>query len=147
MRTFQEELAQVEEATQVDYPDQQSLEDHYEINLLNGFKKMQKYYDKLDDMGAYYAATVLNPHMKHFCKIIWKEHLLWLQKADTAFQILWGKYKSKAVLNQITSSTLVVPTLTVKERPYAGIDAYTEAYYYESNEEEGKAATLDKFQC
>ena len=85
MRIFQKELAQVEEATQVNYPDQQSLEDHYEINLLNGFKKMQKYYDKLDNTGAYYAATVLNPHIKHFCKNIWKEYPLWLQKVDIAF--------------------------------------------------------------
>jgi hypothetical protein len=108
---------------------------------------MQKYYDKLDDTGVYYAAMVLNPHMKRFCKNAWKEYPLCLQKAEIAFQRLWDKYKFKDVLDQTTGFTTVTPTLTVKERPYAGVDAHTEAYCYESNEEQNNPATLDEYQC
>ena len=107
---------------------------------------MQKYYDKLDDTGAYCAATVLNPRTKRFCKNAWKEHPLWLQKADATFQTLWGEYKFKPVLNKTTSSAPATPTPTVKERPYAGVDAHTEAYCYENDEGKGEAAALDEYQ-
>ena len=48
MRHYEEAKARLTEATTEDYPDQEAIEDHYEINVNRGWAKLQKYYAALN---------------------------------------------------------------------------------------------------
>jgi hypothetical protein len=45
----------------IDYPDQEALENYYESALNRRWLKLSKYYNKLNDIPVYYAATILHP--------------------------------------------------------------------------------------
>ena len=66
MKIFEEAKARTAEATIEDYPDQEAIEDHYDININAAWSKLEKYYKKLDDTPVYYAAVLLHPNLKRF---------------------------------------------------------------------------------
>ncbi|TKA64011.1 hypothetical protein B0A49_09567 [Cryomyces minteri] len=57
LQVFEEAKERVAEATTENYPNQEALEDHYSTNVNRGWKKLRKYFEKLDDTPAYYAAA------------------------------------------------------------------------------------------
>jgi hypothetical protein len=68
IRYYEEAKARLTEATTEDYPDQEAIEDHYEINVNRGWAKLQKYYAALNQTPIYYAACLLHPNLKRFCQ-------------------------------------------------------------------------------
>ena len=138
LEKFEEEASGVNKAHQVNYPDQEAMEDHYKINLNNGWKKLQKYYNKLDDSPVWYAATILNPCTKRYCKKAWKDQPQWLVKCDTAFQKLWGEFKVHVAQEAQKASIPAAPSPSsyIKDRPYVGIDDHINALSNESDEDE-----------
>lgn len=89
LNLFEEKKARVAEALIEDYPNQEPIEDHYAINLNRGQLKLQKYFEKLNKTPVYYAAVLLYPLYKYFCKYIWADRPDWLIKNDLAFLKLW----------------------------------------------------------
>jgi len=94
LKLFEERKARVAEATAESYPDQGPIEDHYAINLNRGWLKLKKYFEKLDTTPVYYAAVLLHPLYKNFCKHAWADRPDWLIKNDAAFLNLWLLYKA-----------------------------------------------------
>jgi len=84
-----------EQYTSINFNEADALEDHLVINVRAGWKKLRKYYEKLDDSPAYYAATILHPYYKYYCDNSWKKQPGWLEKADAQFQELWSEYKGE----------------------------------------------------
>lgn len=91
---IEEKKDRVKDATPNNYPDQEAIEDHYEINVNAGWLKLKKYWEKLDDTPVYYAAAVLHPYYHDFCKKWWSDRPDWLRNYDAAFQKLWLEYKN-----------------------------------------------------
>lgn len=88
IRHYEEAKARLTEATTEDYPDQDAIKDHYEINVNRGWAKLQKYYTALNQTPIYYAACLLHPNLKRFCQNNWKERPDWITSCDTSFQEL-----------------------------------------------------------
>ena len=42
--------------------------DHLYINLRAAWRKVNEYYNKLDDSFIYYAATCFRPYYKYYCE-------------------------------------------------------------------------------
>lgn len=84
-----------EQYTSVDFNYADAPEDYLAINVRAGWKKLQKYYKKLDDSPAYYAATILHPYYKYYCDNSWRRQPGWLERADSQFQELWSEYKGE----------------------------------------------------
>ncbi len=97
LQKFEHAIHCVDAATLFNYPDQEAIEDHYAINLKCGWKKLIKYFNKINKTPAYYTATLLNPATKLFCSNAWVEHPEWIIKCDAAFQKLWSKYKDRPI--------------------------------------------------
>lgn len=104
LNLFEEKKARVAEATMEGYPDQEPIKDHYAINLNRGWLKLQKYFKKLNETPVYYAAVLLHPLYKNFCKYTWADRPDWLIKNDSAFLKLWLQYKAEPETS-ITSPT------------------------------------------
>src|SRR2546421_156290 len=58
LKQFEDKVACVDKATLVDYPNQEAIEDHYAINLKCGWKKLKKYFNKINKTPAYYTTTL-----------------------------------------------------------------------------------------
>ncbi|TKA77909.1 hypothetical protein B0A49_04300 [Cryomyces minteri] len=109
----------VAEATVENYPNREALEDHYSTDLDRGWKKLQKYFEKLDDAPAYYAAIILHPHLKSvLCANAWKDRPDWIINSNAAFQKLWQTYKGRSV-------ALPQPYVTRRIRPHSDPSNYT----------------------
>jgi hypothetical protein len=67
-------------------------EDHLAINLRAALVKAREYYNKLDVLPAYYAATILHPRYKFYCDIAWAEHPEWIESSNGNFRALWAAY-------------------------------------------------------
>jgi hypothetical protein len=48
-------------------------EDHLATNLRAAWAKANDYYSKLDDLPAYYAATILYLYYKHYLNKVWSD--------------------------------------------------------------------------
>jgi hypothetical protein len=81
--------------SEVDYNSPTSPEDHFKTNVNLGWAKLNKYYSKLDDSPAYYAATILHPYYKYFCDNAWQDRPEWLATCNAAFQELWAGYRDE----------------------------------------------------
>jgi hypothetical protein len=73
-------------------------EDHLAINLKAAWRKADRYYSKLDDSPAYYAAVCLHPYYKHYCENSWADKAGWLDTNNAASRQLWPLYKPVAAL-------------------------------------------------
>lgn len=89
---FEELKSRLKDATLQNYPDQEHMEDHFEINVTAGWRKLQKYYAKLDETPVYYASVLLHPQWKDLLIQAWKDKPDWLRKNNAAFQRLWKEY-------------------------------------------------------
>ncbi|OCK76588.1 hypothetical protein K432DRAFT_306046, partial [Lepidopterella palustris CBS 459.81] len=43
------------------------------INIKAAWKRLEKYYNTLDDSPAYYNATILYPYYKSYCDNAWRD--------------------------------------------------------------------------
>jgi hypothetical protein len=59
--------AEKDRLSEVDYETEDALEDHYKTSINLGWEKFSKYWNKLDESLAYYAATLLHPQYKFYC--------------------------------------------------------------------------------
>ena len=73
------------------------MEDYYAINLKCGWKKLKKYFNKIDETPAYYTATLLNPATKFFCENTWADQPEWIARCNIAFRRLWSQYKDQPI--------------------------------------------------
>ena len=51
-----------------DYPNQEAIEDYYDININIVWSKLKKYYNKLNNIPVYYTAVLLHLNLKQFCQ-------------------------------------------------------------------------------
>jgi hypothetical protein len=79
----------------VDFEQLDAPEDHMAINLRAAVAKLKLYYSKLSDSPAYYAAIVLHPRYRNYCKVAWADDPARLAAADAAFQQLWRLYNHR----------------------------------------------------
>ncbi|TKA59147.1 hypothetical protein B0A49_13257 [Cryomyces minteri] len=117
LQVFEEAKERVAEATTENYPNQEALEDHYSTNVNHGWKKLRKYFEKLDDTPAYYAAVTLHPHLKRVCINAWKDRPDWIINSDATFQKLWQTYKGRSVTPPQLS-------ITKRVRPHSDLSKY-----------------------
>ncbi|KAG9185089.1 hypothetical protein G6011_03036 [Alternaria panax] len=80
----------------VDYNEADAPEDHELYNIRAAWKKLRKYYVKLDDSPAYYTATILHPQYKFYCDNSWMDTPHWLNYNNAQFQALWQSYKGES---------------------------------------------------
>ncbi len=62
---------------------------------MNGWKKLNEYYTKLEESPLYSAAVILNPQLGiRWLETRWKsrEQLVWLQTAKTDLQDYWERW-------------------------------------------------------
>jgi hypothetical protein len=69
-------------------------EHHFAINLCAAWAKISKYYAKLDDLPAYYAATILHLYYKTYCNTVWSDKPEWLVANNRNFCALWQLYSA-----------------------------------------------------
>lgn len=82
--------------------------------------KLSKYYLKLEDSPAYFAATSLHPYYKYYFVNSWgDDNPGWLAKGRAQFQQLWAEYNSK-------DGTRTDNSPPRKRAKVSNIDAYTE---------------------
>ena len=86
------------------------------------------YYNKLNDSPASYAAVVLHPRYRNYCKVAWGNHQAQWIAAEASFQQLWRLYKRRP-----TPRSSLRPTHTFTNVIDDAINAIVEA---ESDEEE-----------
>jgi hypothetical protein len=73
--------------------DQVAVEDHYKLAINLGWSKLNKYYTKLNNTPAYYAAVKLHPQLKNYCRSAWKhKQKEWIEPSEATFQQLWRQY-------------------------------------------------------
>ena len=63
------------DATREEFPLAHAIEDHVEQNVTRGHMKLSKYYELTGKTPVYYAAVVLHPRLKHYCRIAWADKL------------------------------------------------------------------------
>lgn len=117
--TYEERLVTYRD---VDFEQEDAPEDHLAINLRAAVAKLKLYYSKLSDCPAYYAAIVLHPRYRNYCKVAWSSEPAQLAAADAAFQQLWCLYRR--------TSTPRLPPRPVVRRSNAiddAVDAIIEA--------------------
>jgi hypothetical protein len=107
----------------VDFNPTDAPEDHLIINLRAAWAKANKYYEKLDDSPAYYAAVCLDPYYKYYCDNSWANKPEWLTLANAGFQRLWSTYKPH---RRPLSRTTTTPATS-------GIDDVIGAFVHRSN--------------
>ncbi|KAJ4392781.1 hypothetical protein N0V91_011264 [Didymella pomorum] len=90
---FEDQLVMWEK---VDFEQLEAPEDHMAINLRAAVAKLKLYYSKLSDSPAYYAAIVLHPRYRNYCKLAWAHDPARLAAADAAFRQLWRLYNHRA---------------------------------------------------
>jgi hypothetical protein len=64
----------------------ESPEDHLAINLRTALLKAHNYYNKLNLSPAYYSATILHPHYKHYLDAVGADKPDWLESNNRNFQ-------------------------------------------------------------
>jgi hypothetical protein len=69
-------------------------EDHIAINLRTAWQEANDYYSKLDNLPAYYTATILHSMYKYYCNKAWARKPDWLEASNASFQVLWAQYKT-----------------------------------------------------
>ena len=69
------------------------LEDHYNININAAWAKLRKYWLKLDDCPAYFAATRLHPRFKQYCMNVWEDRQDWIAIMEGRMRKLWATYR------------------------------------------------------
>lgn len=108
--TFEQLIAAFEDQLvmweKVDFEQLEAPEDHMAINLRAAVAKLKLYYSKLSDSPAYYAAIVLHPRYRNYCKLAWAHDPARLAAADAAFQQLWRLYNHR----QAPRAQLLKPT-------------------------------------
>jgi hypothetical protein len=77
----------------VDYSPADTPEDHLPINLRAAWAKANRYYAKLDDSPAYYAAVYLHAYYKHYCENSWRDKSTWVDAGESSLRQLWAEYK------------------------------------------------------
>jgi hypothetical protein len=107
----------------VDFNPTDAPEDHLIIDLRAAWAKANKYYEKLDDSPAYYAAICLHPYYKYYCDNSWANKPEWLTLANAGFQRLWSTYKP---YRRPLSRTTTTPATS-------GIDDVIGAFVHRSN--------------
>jgi len=75
----------VEEYQEVDFNEMDAPENYLIINLKAAWIKAQKYWEKIDDSPAYYAATTLHPYLKNYCDNAWRDRSEWLANSNARF--------------------------------------------------------------
>jgi hypothetical protein len=93
---------------QVDFNHTDALEDHLSINLRTAWSKANKYYNKLNNLPAYYATVCLHPYYKYYCKNSWANKPEWLTTANARFQRLWQTYKPQRIRPPSCTSTTTI---------------------------------------
>ncbi|KJZ69742.1 hypothetical protein HIM_10853 [Hirsutella minnesotensis 3608] len=86
-------LAELEKAkARIDeYPDPE----HFRANINLGWKKLDEYYNKLDETPIYYTALALHPAYRWgYFETVWSGRPTWVSKAKDVVQSVWdGEYK------------------------------------------------------
>ncbi len=90
--------AEKDRLSEVDYETEDAPEDHYKTSINLGWEKLSKYWDKLDESPAYYAATLLHPQYKFYCQNAWADKPTWLLKFNQSFQELWATYRDSTAM-------------------------------------------------
>ena len=77
------------------YPDPE----HFRINVNLGWKKLNHYYELLDESPVYYASVALHPAYRwDYFEHLWADTPEWIDRAKASVQKLWDtEYKSLEV--------------------------------------------------
>lgn len=78
-----------------DYEADNMFEDYYKININLAWDKINKYWTKVDNCPAYYAACRLHPYYKDFTNVAWKDRPDWIGAMDRKFLDLWAPYRDE----------------------------------------------------
>jgi hypothetical protein len=71
LRVFEDRLQSYKDVLLYEF--EESPKDHLAINLSAALLKARKYYNELDLLPAYYAATILHPYYKHYLNAVWAD--------------------------------------------------------------------------
>ncbi|KAJ6437048.1 cerato-platanin [Purpureocillium lavendulum] len=76
--------------------DQYPEPDHFRININLGWKKLDEYYNKLDETPIYYASLALHPAYRWgYFETVWSGRPTWVSKAKDMVQSVWDReYKA-----------------------------------------------------
>jgi hypothetical protein len=69
-------------------------EDHLAINLRTEWATISEYYTKLDNLLAYYAASIPHPYYQTYCDTVWNDKPEWLVANNCNFCALWQLYSA-----------------------------------------------------
>jgi hypothetical protein len=87
-------LAELEKAKAMvnQYPE---LE-HFSVNINLGWKKLDEYYNRLDETPIYYTSLALHPAYRWgYFETVWPERPTWISKAKDMVQSVWERgYKT-----------------------------------------------------
>ncbi|KAJ3454092.1 hypothetical protein MRS44_017986 [Fusarium solani] len=87
-------LAELEKAKAMvnQYPEPE----HFKVNINLGWKKLDEYYNKLDETPIYYASLALHPAYRWgYFEMVWSGRPTWISKAKDVVQSVWDRgYKT-----------------------------------------------------
>jgi hypothetical protein len=115
LQLYEDEKNRLDE---VDYNVDWAPEAHFKTNINLGWNKLRKYWEKLDDSPAYYAAVLLHPSYKLYCANAWAGKPVWLAKLHSMFESLWANYRNETATNPANP-----PPPPKRVRIETGIDA------------------------
>jgi hypothetical protein len=87
-------LAELEKAKAMvnQYPEPE----HFKVNINLGWKKLDEYYNKLDETPIYYTSLALHPAYRWgYFEMVWSGRPTWISKAKDVVQSVWDRgYKT-----------------------------------------------------
>ncbi|OBS17235.1 hypothetical protein FPOA_12262 [Fusarium poae] len=87
-------LAELEKAKAM--VDQYPEPEHFKVNINLGWKKLDEYYNKLDETPIYYTSLALHPAYRWgYFETVWSGRPAWISKAKDVVQSVWDRgYKT-----------------------------------------------------
>jgi hypothetical protein len=87
-------LAELEKAKAI--VDQYPESEHFSVNINLGWKKLDEYYNKLDETPIYYASLALHPAYRWgYFETVWSGRPTWVSNAKDLVQATWDReYKN-----------------------------------------------------
>ncbi|KJZ68130.1 hypothetical protein HIM_12478 [Hirsutella minnesotensis 3608] len=87
-------LAELEKAKAI--VDQYPESEHFSVNINLGWKKLDEYYNKLDETPIYYASLALHPAYRWgYFETVWSGRPTWVSNAKYLVQATWDReYKN-----------------------------------------------------
>ncbi|KJZ68816.1 hypothetical protein HIM_11790 [Hirsutella minnesotensis 3608] len=76
--------------------DQYPESEHFSVNINLGWKRLDEYYNKLDETPIYYASLALHPAYRWgYFETVWSGRPTWVSKAKDMVQSIWDReYKT-----------------------------------------------------